>query len=106
VLIALALVATGLTFAALWLRSVSRCGGASQDSVALAAVAMVVGAVGQRRVAKLGSLREPHELVPRSGTKGARPYPGRRWGFEVHLAPEDPRRVDLDRKAIAKAPPP
>ena len=43
------------------------------------------------------------ELVPASRRGGARAASARRCAIEVHLAPEDPRRVDLERRALVEA---
>jgi ABC-2 type transport system permease protein len=101
VLIAVALVLFGLGFSAVWLRTGIALRRRAQESVALAALGVLVLIAGSAAGAswdlsenrmnsfseadehKLATIREP-------------------LGIEVHLAPEDPRRVDLDRRAIAK----
>jgi ABC-2 type transport system permease protein len=101
VLIALALVVAGLALAAVWLRlgvSVQR---RVRESIALGALATgVVVACAfvtpswDTSESRTNSFSEADEE-----TLGRIRAPLR---IEVHLAPEDPRRSDLDRKAIAK----
>jgi ABC-2 type transport system permease protein len=101
VLIALTLAGAGLGLAAVWLRlgvAVRRRG---QESIALAALATaVVFACSfvtpswDLSEARMNSFPEADEAVLARIRAPLR--------IEVHLAPEDPRRADLDRKAIAK----
>jgi ABC-2 type transport system permease protein len=101
VLIAVALVATGLASAALWLRLGVPVRRRVQESFALAAVAVLV-IVAASAVSpswdlsenRMNSFPEPDERALASIREPL--------AIEVHLAPEDPRRADLDRKAIAK----
>jgi ABC-2 type transport system permease protein len=101
VLVAAALVAAGLGFAALWLRTGTPIRRRVQESIALGALAVLVltasSAAGKSwdlSEGRLNSFPEADEAV-----LGRIRAPLR---IEVHLAPEDPRRADLDRKAIAK----
>jgi len=101
VLIALALAGIGLAFAALWLRLGVSVRRRAQESVALAAAGVVVVFASSAAWAswdlsenRMNSFSEADE---RALAAIATPLE-----IEVHLAPEDPRRVDLDRKAIAK----
>ena len=101
VLITLALVTAGLAFAALWLRLGVPLRRRAQESFALAACTVLVvlacSAVGPSwdlSESRMNSFSEADEE-----TLSTIRMP---LGIEVHLAPEDPRRADLDRKAIAK----
>ena len=101
VLIALALVAAGLAGAAIWLRLGVAVHRRVQESFALAACAVLV-IIAASAVSpswdlsenRMNSFPEPDERALASIRAPL--------GIEVHLAPEDPRRADLDRKAIAK----
>jgi hypothetical protein len=101
VLITIALVAAGLAFAALWLRLGVPVRRRVQESIVLAACALVIVLSGSAAwpswdlsESRMNSFAEADE---RALAAIRTPL-----GIEVHLAPEDPRRVDLDRKAIAK----
>ena len=101
VLVALTLVTVGLGFAALWLRTGLPVRRRVQESIVLAAVGVLfltsAGAAGKSwdvSESRMNSFPEADEAV-----LGRIRAPLR---IEVHLAPEDPRRADLDRKAIAK----
>ena len=52
--------------------------------------------------AELGRLGEPRELVLASRTRRRSSSIREPLRIEVHLAPEDPRRVDLERRALSK----
>jgi hypothetical protein len=101
VLIAITLVTAGLALAAVWLRLGVSVRRRAQESLALAAVAVL--AVVSGSVAspswdlsenRMNSFPEADEALLARIRGPLR--------IEVHLAPEDPRRADLDRKAIAK----
>jgi ABC-2 type transport system permease protein len=101
VLVAGALVLIGLGFSALWLRTGTPVRRRIQESVALAAIAVLVLIAGSAAGAswdlsenRMNSFSEADEETL---AKIRQPL-----GIEVHLAPDDPRRADLDRKAIAK----
>ena len=101
VLIAIALIAAGSALAAIWLRLGVPVRRRVQESVALAACAVLVVLTGSAAGPswdlsenRMNSFPEADEHVL-AGIRGP-------LGIEVHLAPEDPRRADLDRKAIAK----
>jgi hypothetical protein len=98
VLIAVALVMIGLGFSALWLRTGTAVRRRVQESIALAALALIAssaaGASWDLSESRMNSFPEADEETL---AKIRQPL-----GIEVHLAPEDPRRADLDRKAIAK----
>jgi len=101
VVVAGALVIAGLTFAALWLRLGVPVRRRMQESLALAAVTVLAVLSGSAAWPswdlsenRMNSFSEADEQVL---ARIRAPL-----GIEVHLAPEDPRRADLDRKAIAK----
>jgi ABC-2 type transport system permease protein len=101
VLIASALVIAGLVFAAIWLRLGTPVRRRLQESIALAACT-VVFVVSSSAASPSWDLSESRmnsfpESDEQTLAKIRAPL-----GIEVHLAPEDPRRADLDRKAIAK----
>jgi ABC-type transport system involved in multi-copper enzyme maturation permease subunit len=101
VIVTIALVTAGLGFAALWLRLGMSVRRRVQESIVLGVATVLVVLSGsaawpswdasENRMnsfsevdeAALGRIRAPLRI-------------------DVHLAPEDPRRADLDRKAIAK----
>ena len=101
VVVTLALVIAGLAFAAIWLRLGVSVRRRVQESMALAAVAVLAVVSG-------GAARPSWDLSENrmnSFPEADEQALGRiraPLGIEVHLAPEDPRRADLDRKAIAK----
>ena len=101
VVITLALVISGLAFAAVWLRLGVPVHRRVRESVALAAAAVLVAFSASVMSPswdlsenRMNSFPEPDEEVL-SKIRGP-------LNIEVHLAPEDPRRADLDRQAIAK----
>ena len=101
VIVTIALIAAGLACAALWLRLGVPVRRRVQESIALAAAAVLVVVSGAAvspswdlSENRMNSFPEPDE---RALAKIRGPL-----AIEVHLAPEDPRRADLDRKAIAK----
>jgi ABC-2 type transport system permease protein len=101
VLIAVALVMIGLGFSALWLRTGTPVRRRVQESVALGAVAVLI-LIGGSTAAASWDLSENRinsfpEADEETLAKIRQPL-----GIDVHLAPEDPRRADLERKAIAK----
>jgi ABC-2 type transport system permease protein len=101
VLITIALVTTGLAFASVWLRLGVPVQRRVRESVALAAVALLAILAGSAATPswdlsenRMNSLPDADEQVLATIRTPL--------DIEVHLAPEDPRRADLDRKAIAK----
>jgi hypothetical protein len=100
-LIATALIALGLGFAALWLRTGTPIRRRLQESFALGAVAVLALVAGSAagRSWDLSESRSNSFPEADEAALGRIRAPLR---IEVHLAPEDPRRADLDRKAIAK----
>jgi hypothetical protein len=101
VLIAIALVASGLVFAAIWQRSGVAPGRRGLETVvlAVAATSVVLGAARLRASWDLSESRG--NSFPRTDEAALRgiAVPLR---VEAHLAPEDPRRSDLERQALSK----
>jgi ABC-2 type transport system permease protein len=101
VLIAIALVTAGLALAAVWLRLGVSVRRRAQESLALAAVA-VLAVVSASVASPSWDLSENRmNSFPEADEQALARIRGP-LRIEVHLAPEDPRRADLDRKAIAK----
>jgi hypothetical protein len=101
VLIALALILTGLALAALWMRLGVPVRRRTYESVALAAgtIAVVVACTfatpsWDASENRMNSFSEADEAALTSIHAPLH--------IEAHLAPEDPRRVDLERRALSK----
>jgi len=101
VVAALALIAGGLYIAAIWLQLGASIAARTRRSLltAMATIIVAIGAAslpGSRDVseARLSSFPESAEEALERLDKPVR--------IEAHLAPEDPRRVDLERHALAK----
>jgi hypothetical protein len=101
VLIAIVLILTGLALAAMWMRlgvKVGRRVVESAGMVILAAAAIAVctlfSANWDTSESRANSFPEPDEHALRQIHSPLR--------IEVHLAPEDPRRVDLEAHALSK----
>jgi len=101
ILIALALVLTGLALSAIWMRLGVAVRRRVYESLALGAVATAtivvcsfVTASWDTSENRMNSFSEADEH--------ALTQIGRPLKIEVHLAPEDPRRLDLDRRALSK----
>ena len=101
VLIATVLIATGLMLAAIWIRLGVAVRRRVHESIALAAAAIALMMLGSFAYpswdvseARINSFSEPQEEALK-GIHGP-------LAIEAYLAPEDPRRVDLENKAIAK----
>lgn len=101
VLIATALVIAGLVFAAIWLRLGTPVRRRVQESFALAACTVLV-VVSSSAASPSRDLSENRMNSFSASDEQALAGIRTPLGIEVHLAPEDPRRADLDRKAIAK----
>jgi ABC-2 family transporter len=98
---ALTLIALGLVLASIWLQlgaPVRRRLASSVAAITLSLLLLVAGSTASRSwdmsESRLNSFSRADEQTLRS-------IPGA-ISMEVHLAPEDPRRVDLDRRVIAK----
>src|SRR5262249_40487788 len=101
VLVALVATAGGVGLAAIWMRIGASVRGRMMESAALAAVALVLGfgcahvhAYWDASEGRANSFPEPVEEALRTLSTPL--------AIEVHLAPEDPRRYDLERRALSK----
>jgi len=101
VLIAIALVTSGLALASLWLRLGVSVRRRVQESVALAAIAVLVLVTASVASPSWDLSENRMNSFPEADEEVLAKIHGP-LEIEVHLAPEDPRRADLDRKAIAK----
>jgi hypothetical protein len=100
-LVALALIAAGLVFAAIWMRLGVHIRRRVYESIAVGAVAAVaifacafVNTSWDTSESRANSFSEPDEDALRHIRLPLR--------IEAHLAPEDPRRFDLEHRAIVK----
>ncbi|MEI6668747.1 MAG: hypothetical protein WCP29_11375 [Acidobacteriota bacterium] len=100
-LVAVVLIASGLGLAAIWFRTGMSERRRAAESVALGLVGVVAVLLASLSTlswdlseARANSFPVVDETAIRSITAPLR--------IEVHLAPEDPRRVDLDRRALRK----
>ena len=101
VLITTTLVTAGFALAALWLRLGVSVRRRFQESIALAAVALLVVLLASAASPSWDLSENRMNSFPEADEQVLAKIRGP-LGIEVHLAPEDPRRADLDRKAIAK----
>jgi hypothetical protein len=101
VLITLALVAAGLAVAAIWLRLGVPVRRRVQESIVLAAAGVVVVVLACAASPTWDLSENRMNSFPEADEKALAQIRAP-LAIEVHLAPEDPRRADLDRKAIAK----
>lgn len=101
VLIALTIIATGLAVAALWMRPGVPVAGRARDSLALAAVAAVV-VFGATQARGSWDASESRRNSFPEGDEQALEQVRAPLTVEVHLAPADPRRQELDHQALAK----
>ena len=102
-LVALALIAAGLTFAAIWMRLGITVRRRAYESIAVGAVAAAaifacafVNTSWDTSESRSNSFSEPDEDALRQIRLPLR--------IEAHLAPEDPRRFDLEHRALVQAP--
>jgi hypothetical protein len=98
---AVALSLLGLALAAIWIRlavPVSRRIGQSIAMTAVAAIVIAAGAAVSTSWDVSESRANSFSLTDERALQSI----GEPLSIEVHLAPEDPRRVDLDRNVIAK----
>ena len=101
VLIGVALIAIGFAFAALWLRTGTPLRRRVQESIVLGAFAVLMLTGGSAASASWDLSENRMNSFPEADEQLLATIRAP-LGIEVHLAPEDPRRSDLDRKAIAK----
>lgn len=100
VIAALTLIVTGLGLAAIWMRlgvRIARRG----ESIAIVAAAIGVLAVGTSATRSWDFSESRANSFPVADEQALAAIPGP-ISIEVHLAPEDPRRVDLDRHVLSK----
>jgi ABC-2 type transport system permease protein len=101
VLIALTLIVAGLGVAALWMRPSVPVAGRARDVVAWAGAAAVV-MIGATQVRGSWDASESRRNSFPEADQAALAQVRRPLTVEVHLAPADPRRQELDREALAK----
>ena len=101
VLIALTLVLAGLVVAAIWIRLGVPTRRRAYETAALAAVTVTAIVAGSVATSSWDTSENRGNSFPEADEQTlariAQPLT-----IEVHLAPEDPRRVDLDRRALSK----
>ena len=104
VLIALTLVVAGLGLAAIWMRLGVAVRRRVYESMALGALDSC-GDFSRARSStpSWDTVREAAAIRFRKRTKRRWRRSGRRSGSKSHLAPEDPRRVDLERSALCRS---
>ena len=95
------LIALGLGLAALWMRLGVPVRRRVAESIALTALALLVIVAGTATTASWDTSESRLNSFSRSDEEALRSIPGV-LTIDVHLAPEDPRRVDLDHRVIAK----
>jgi ABC-2 type transport system permease protein len=100
-LVAAALVGMGFGVAAIWLRIGVRARRRLGETIALAALA-AVAVVGAAQVRPSWDLSESRANSFSEADEAALRRIAAPLRIEVHLAPEDPRRVDLERLALRK----
>jgi len=101
VLIELLLIAAGLAFAALWLRLGVAIRRRVAESIALAAIATLAIVAASHAHPSWDASENRANSFSESDERALLKMHGP-LQIEVHLAQEDPRRVDLDRHVIAK----
>ena len=101
VIAAVTLTALGLALAALWTRLGVPVRRRLAESIAITALALLVITAGTATTKSWDTSESRLNSFSTSDENALRSIPGS-LTIEVHLAPEDPRRVDLDRRVIAK----
>lgn len=101
VLIATVLIATGLLLAAIWIRIGIAPQRRAYESIALAAIASVVIFACSFVNASWDTSENRMNSFPRADEQALRQIRSP-LQIEVHLAPEDPRRVDFERRVLSK----
>ena len=101
VLIAAILIALGLTLAAVWIRTGVAVGRRARETGAWSAAAAAAIFAGTFATASWDASESRANSFP-APDEAALARIDRPLHIEAHLAPEDPRRADLDRKAFAK----
>ncbi len=101
VLIALALMVTGLALAAIWIRLGIAVRRRVYESLATCAIAAAVMTFCSLATASWDTSENRMNSFSRGDEAALRQISGT-LRIEVHLAPEDPRRVDLEQRVLAK----
>jgi len=101
VIAALTLIVLGLVLASMWLQLGVPIRRRVANSVAATAVAVLVISGGSTSAFSWDTSESRLNSFSRADERTLRSIPGP-ISMEVHLAPEDPRRVDLDRRVIGK----
>jgi ABC-type transport system involved in multi-copper enzyme maturation permease subunit len=101
VLIASVLIATGLAFAALWMRLGAAVRRRAYESAVLGAIACAAIFVSSMTTASWDASENRANSFSEGDERALEKIHGP-LRIEVHLAQEDPRRTDLDRRVIAK----
>src|SRR5262245_32883930 len=101
VLVASTLIAAGLLLAAIWLRLGAPVRQRAYDSAALAALTFATILASTLVAASWDTSESRGNSFPIADERALAQIKDP-LAIEVHLAPEDPRRVDLDRRALSK----
>jgi hypothetical protein len=101
VIASVTLIAVGLGLAALWTRLDASIARQLRDSIAIAAAATIAIAAGAASTTSW-DLSESRANSFSRADEHALAAIHEPMSIEVHLAPEDPRRVDFDRNVVAK----
>jgi ABC-2 type transport system permease protein len=101
VIAAVTLIVLGLGLAALWIRLGVPVRRRTAESIAATVVALLVIVAGSATTRSWDTSESRLNSFSKSDEQALRSIPGP-LTIEVHLAPEDPRRVDLDHRVISK----
>jgi hypothetical protein len=101
VLVACTLMLAGLAFAAVWMRLGVAVRRRVFESIVIGSVAVVATLVSTRATSSWDTSENRANSFPEADEEALSRVRGR-LRIEAHLAPEDPRRVDLERQSISK----
>jgi hypothetical protein len=101
VLISVVLIAAGLAVAGLWMRPGRRLLYRGYETAGVAAVACVLALACSQAFASWDTSEARANSLPEADEQALRRIAGP-LSIEVHLAPEDPRRSDLEARALSK----
>src|SRR5262245_5239012 len=101
VIAALTLIALGLALAAIWIRLGAPIGRRIGESLAIAGLAVIAITAGAKATTSWDLSESRGNSFPLADERALTAISGP-MSIEVHLAPEDPRRVDFDRNVVAK----
>ena len=104
VLIASALIVAGLALCAIWMRLGIAVRRRAYESVALVGATAALVAMSTFATASWDLSENRGNSFPRADEEALERIQAR-LKIEVHLAPQDPRRSDLERRALRKTPP-